>query len=307
MIVCDSLTKQFGAQTAVSSATFRCEPGTVTGFLGPNGAGKSTTLRMICGLTPPTSGSATIDGRRYSEIPNPARMVGVMLDASAQHPGRTGRETLSLTAATLGLPKADAAAMMERVGLDPSAAKKRVGSYSLGMRQRLGIASAMIGEPQILILDEPANGLDPEGIRWMRTLLREIADAGGTVLVSSHLLSEIQQVADRLLVINQGQIVADGSAAELLAAAPTKTAVSVTATDPHALAAAFEQAGIFWQYGADGTTFQADAEAAAVGAAALAGGVVLTRLEPHGTVALEDLFMSLTRSAAAPPSTGAQS
>jgi len=304
MIVCDALTKRFGEQTAVSEASFRCEPGTVTGFLGPNGAGKSTTLRMICGLTPPTSGTATIGGRHYSEIPNPAHMVGVMLDASAQHPGRTGKETLSLTAATLGLEKTDVGAMFERVGLEEKDAKKRVGTYSLGMRQRLGIASALIGEPKILILDEPANGLDPEGIRWMRTLLREIADGGGTVILSSHLLSEIEQVADRLLVINGGTIVADGSVKELLAAGPVTDTISVTATDPHALAAAFEQAGIFWQYAADGTTFQAKAEAAAVGAAALAGGVVLTRLEPQGGIALEDLFLSLT--AAAPATEGGQ-
>ena len=215
MIVCDGLTKRFGAQTAVSNASFRCEPGTVTGFLGPNGAGKSTTLRMICGLTPPSAGTATIGGRHYSEIPNPAHLVGVMLDASAQHPGRTGKETLSLTAATLGLEKTDVGAMFERVGLDEKAAKKRVGSYSLGMRQRLGIASALIGDPKILILDEPANGLDPEGIRWIRLFLREQAQAGRTVLLSSHLMGELAETVDDVVVIVGGRIVADGTLAEV--------------------------------------------------------------------------------------------
>ncbi len=297
MIACEGLTKRYDGVARVSDVSFTCEPGTVTGFLGPNGAGKSTTLRMICGLTIPNAGAATIGGRPYAEIPNPARQVGVMLDASAQHPGRTGRETLSLTAATIGLGGKDVDAMIERVGLAPSAAKKRVKTYSLGMRQRLGIAGTLVGEPKVLVLDEPANGLDPEGIRWMRTLLRDFADDGGTVLLSSHLLAEVEQVADRLVVIAGGKIVAAGTTEELLAAAPESATVSVTATDPHALAAALEHAGIWWQYGPDGTTFQAKAEAEAIGRAALAGGVVLTRLESERGTSLEDLFLSLTATA----------
>jgi len=295
MIVCEGITKRFGAQLAVDNASFSCQPGAVTGFLGPNGAGKSTTLRMICGLTPPTSGSATIDGRSYRAIPNPAHHVGVMLDASAQHPGRTGRETLRLIAETIGVADGREAEMLERVGLDASAAKKRVGDYSLGMRQRLGIAGALIGDPKVLVLDEPANGLDPEGIRWMRGILREFADNGGTVVLSSHILSEVEQVADRIVVINRGQIVADGTPDELqqLTASGPATML-VTATDPHALAKALKDAGIWWQYAGDGTTFNVSGEAAAIGTAALRGQVVLTRLEPAARRSLEDLFLSLT-------------
>lgn len=295
MIVCDGLTKRFGEQVAVDNASFTCEPGTVTGFLGPNGAGKSTTLRMICGLTPPSSGEATIDGRPYRSIPNPAHLVGVMLDASAQHPGRTGRETLKLIADSIGVSDEQAAAMLERVGLDPSAAKKRVGNYSLGMRQRLGIAGALVGDPKILILDEPANGLDPEGIRWMRGILREFADNGGTVVLSSHLLSEVEQVADKIVVINRGQIIADGTPDDLRKAQDAgPSTMLVTATDAHALAAALEKAGIWWQYAQDGSTFDVAGEPAAIGEAALRGEVVLTRLEPARRGSLEDLFISLT-------------
>src|SRR6478609_6583717 len=172
MITAENLTKRYHHHIAVDDVSFTCEPGTVTGFLGPNGAGKSTTLRMLTGLTPPTAGRVAIDGRSYPELPNPGRLVGVMLDAAAQHPGRTGLETLRITARLLDLPKGRAAEMLERVGLG-DVGKRRVGDYSLGMRQRLGIGSALIGDPAILVLDEPANGMDPEGIRWMRELLRD--------------------------------------------------------------------------------------------------------------------------------------
>ena len=221
MIEVDDLSKRYGAQLAVDGVSFRCEPGTITGFLGPNGAGKSTTLRMICGLTPPTSGATSVLGTGYRDLPNPGRQVGVLLDASAQHAGRSGREVLRLTADVLGVDRRRVPELLDRVGLPKTAAKKRVGNYSLGMRQRLGIAQALIGEPEVLILDEPANGLDPEGIFWMRELLRDFADRAGTVLLSSHLLREVEVIADQLVVIGDGRIVAQGSKAELLAATGT--------------------------------------------------------------------------------------
>jgi ABC-2 type transport system ATP-binding protein len=213
MIQVEHLSKRFGPRMAVSDVSFRCEPGTITGFLGPNGAGKSTTLRMICGLTPPSEGSATVLGADYRRIPNPGRHVGVLLDASAQHSGRTGKEVLTLGARTLGVDGARVTELLERVGLGGRDARKRVSAYSLGMRQRL----ALLGDPAVLILDEPANGLDPEGIVWMRGLLREFADRAGTVLLSSHLLYEIEAVADDIVVIGGGRVVAQGPLDELLA------------------------------------------------------------------------------------------
>jgi ABC-2 type transport system ATP-binding protein len=213
----DHLSKRYGVRTAVEDVSFRCAPGTVTGFLGPNGAGKSITMRMICGLTPPSSGSATIDGVRYADMPNPGRCVGVLLDASAMHPGRTGREALTLAALVLDVDRRRVAEVLDAVGLDAAAAQRRVGEYSLGMRQRLGLAHALLGDPKVLILDEPANGLDSTGIYWMRTLLRDYADRGGTVLLSSHLLREVEVVADRLVVIVRGRIAANGTKDELMA------------------------------------------------------------------------------------------
>src|SRR6266545_4196349 len=238
MITVENLTKRYGSHTAVSDVSFTCEPGTITGFLGPNGAGKSTTLRMLTGLTPPTSGTSTIAGHRYSDLRNPGRMVGVMLDAAAQHPGRTGRETLRLSASLLGVPKSRVEESLERVGL-ADAGTRRVGQYSLGMRQRLGIASALLGDPAVLILDEPANGMDPEGIRWMRGLLRDFAGRGGTVILSSHLLGEVQATVDRLVVIGGGRIVANGSLEELLAGSGTL----VRGLDPIGLNQALTAAG----------------------------------------------------------------
>jgi ABC-2 type transport system ATP-binding protein len=188
----------------------------VTGFLGPNGAGKSTTLRMHTGLASPTAGRATVCGKPYVELPNPGRTVGVVLDASAQHPGRTGLETLRLAARLLGLPGQRAEEMLHAVGLG-DAGRRRVGAYSLGMRQRLGIGVALLGEPSVLVLDEPANGMDPAGIRWLRDLLREFAAGGGTVLLSSHLLAEMQSTVDRLVVVTGGRIVAEDDLTGVLA------------------------------------------------------------------------------------------
>ena len=221
MIIVEELSKHYRTHTAVDAVSFRAEPGSVTGFLGPNGAGKSTTMRMMTGLTPPSSGHASILGVPYDILPNPGRHVGVLLDASAQHPGRTGREVLRLGAMLMGLSRRRVDEMLEVVGLTDSEGDRRTGNYSLGMRQRLGIAHALLGDPQVLILDEPVNGLDPAGIHWMRGLLKGFADRGGTVLLSSHLLHEIEVIADHLVVIVRGAIVADGSKAELLAAAGT--------------------------------------------------------------------------------------
>jgi ABC-2 type transport system ATP-binding protein len=290
MIDVDHLTKRYGAQLAVNDISFRCEPGTVTGFLGPNGAGKSTTLRMICGLTPPTAGSASVLDTDYRTLDNPGRRVGVLLDASAQHAGRTGREVLTLSAQILGVPRPRVDELLDRVGLSRAAAKKRVGNYSLGMRQRLGIAHALLGDPQVLILDEPANGLDPEGIFWMRGLLREFADRAGTVLLSSHLLREVEAIADQLVMINDGRIVADGPKHELLAA----SGVIVRGLDTAALHQALADAGLVATPGADGALL-VEAEAEDVGRAAAAAGIVLLELRPADGGGLEELFLSLTR------------
>ena len=216
MITATSLTKRYRRIAAVDGVTFSCEPGTITGFLGRNGAGKSTTLRMITGLTRPDAGRATVAGKPFADLRNPARTVGTLLDAAAFHDGRTGRETLQIACTMTGVPKARASILLAAVGLSGDA-NRRVGTYSLGMRQRLGLAHALVGEPSVLILDEPANGLDPEGIAWIRTLLRDFAARGGTVLLSSHLLAQVQATADHLVIIDQGSVVARGSQASLLA------------------------------------------------------------------------------------------
>ena len=301
MITVEHLTKRYGAQLAVSDVSFSCAPGTVTGFLGPNGAGKSTTLRAVCGLTLPTSGTATVGGRPYRELPNAGRHVGVLLDAGAQHSGRTGREALTLAALVQGVPRSRVDDVLEHVGLAGKPAGKRVGKYSLGMRQRLGLAMALLGDPQVLVLDEPANGLDPDGIFWMRGLLRGFADRGGTVLLSSHLLREVEAVADQLVVIAGGRIVAQGSSEELLAG----TGTLVRARDREALSAALTTAGIGVVAGpADGLV--ADAPAEAVGIAAATARVPLLELRPAGGDRLEELFRSLTGpSVGGPPTTTA--
>ncbi|MGH3480061.1 MAG: ABC transporter ATP-binding protein, partial [Nocardioidaceae bacterium] len=288
MIAVDHLSKRYGSQLAVDDISFVCEPGTVTGFLGPNGAGKSTTLRMICGLTPPTAGSATVLDRPYRKLDNPGRRVGVMLDASAQHAGRTGREILTIAQRMMGLPGRRVAEMLELVSLTETEANRRVGNYSLGMRQRLGIATALIGDPAVLILDEPANGLDPAGIRWMRDLLRDYADRGGTVLLSSHLLREIEVIADDIVMIGNGRIVSQGSKTELLQAAGTV----VRAADMHALRRALDASGVETTVPGDGT-LRTDADSSRVGRVALEAGVALTELRTADG-GLEDMFLELT-------------
>ncbi len=289
MIVVEELTKRYGSFTAVDHVSFTVEPGSVTGFLGPNGAGKSTAMRMMVGLTPPSTGHATILGVPYAQIPNPGRQVGVLLDASAQHAGRTGREVLSLGAMLMGLPDTRVDQLLEVVGLTRAEAKRRVGNYSLGMRQRLGIAHALLGDPSVLILDEPANGLDPAGIHWMRGLLRGFAERGGTVFLSSHLLNEVEIIADQLLVIGRGTIVAQGSKNDLV----SKSGILVRALSLADLRAALTKAGLsFDDTGSDALIVAASAEQ--ISRAAMADQVVLTELRPAESEGLENLFLQLT-------------
>ena len=290
MITVESVTKTYGRdQTAVNDVSFTAATGRVTGFLGPNGAGKSTTMRIVVGLTPPSSGTATIDGRRFSDLPNPGLEVGVLLDASAQHAGRTGREILTVAQRTMGLPRARVAEMLDLVSLTSHEADRRVRDYSLGMRQRLGIATALLGDPEVLILDEPANGLDPAGIRWMRDLLRGFANDGGTVLLSSHLLHEIEVIADDLVVIGNGKIVARGTKSDLLAAAGTV----VRARDAAALAQAMERAGLTITVHPDGSV-HTDAAPDQVGEIAVDARLVLTELRAADGAGLEEMFLELT-------------
>ena len=288
MITIDNLTRKYGHTVAVDDISFVAEAGRVTGFLGPNGAGKSTTMRMVVGLTTPTSGTTTVAGRRYADLPNPGLEVGVMLDASAQHAGRTGREILTIAQRTMGVAASRVDEMLELVSLTPSEADRRVGNYSLGMRQRLGIATALIGNPGVLVLDEPANGLDPAGIRWMRDLLRDFADRGGTVLLSSHLLREVEIVADDIVMIGGGRIVRQGTKADLLRGVGS----TVRATDVAALRTALHAAGADTTASADGTV-TTDADPARVGEVALRAGVAVIELRPADS-GLEDVFLQLT-------------
>lgn len=290
MIDVQGLTKVYGGFTAVDNVSFTCRPGAVTGFLGPNGAGKTTTMRVMAGLTPATSGRVTVGGHLYHDIPNPGRHVGVLLDASAQHSGRTGREILTIGAETMGLPMSRVDEMLELVSLEPSEAKRRLRNYSLGMKQRLGIAHALLGDPSVLILDEPANGLDPAGIRWMRGLLKSCADRGGTVLLSSHLLNEVELIADEMILIGRGKIVARGDKTSLLAM-DANVSTLVTSQDNRRLAAALHQAG--HEVTEEGEELRAACAPEHVGRAALEAQVVLTGLR-NGAAGLEDLFLELT-------------
>lgn len=294
MITATSLTKRYGARAAVQDVSFSCAPGTVTGFLGPNGAGKSTTLRMLCGLAHATAGRSTVLGRAYAEIPNPGRHVGVLIDASAAHAGRRGRETLAITAQLLGVAYTRVDEMLELVDLDTDAARKRVREYSLGMRQRLGIAGALLGDPQVLILDEPANGLDPVGMRWMRGLLRDFASRGGTVLLSSHLLHEVEAIADHLVIIANGRIVAQGAPAELVHG---REGTRVRSADDEALRRALGSHSIQVTLAEDGALL-ADAPAEAVSDVAFAAGVAVRELRSSGED-LEQLFFQLTENGSA--------
>ncbi|MER7379067.1 ABC transporter ATP-binding protein [Streptomyces lanatus] len=235
-ITIDGLTKRYGTVTAVDDLTFDVEPGVVTGFLGPNGAGKTTTLRMLLGLVTPTAGRALIDGRRYAELTEPRRAVGAVLEATGFHPGRSGRDHLRILALAGGIPGSRVEEVLDRVGLADSG-HRRVGGYSLGMRQRLGLAAALLGEPKVLVLDEPANGLDPAGMADLRDLLRDLADEGHTVLMSSHVLSEVAQTVDRVVILAGGTLRYAGPLTELTAKGETLEAAflrltSAPDTDP---------------------------------------------------------------------------
>jgi ABC-2 type transport system ATP-binding protein len=293
VITVEAVTKRYGHFTAVNDVTFTAAPGRVTGFLGPNGAGKSTTMRVIVGLTPPTTGIAHVLGRRFVDLPNPGLEVGVLLDASAQHAGRTGREVLALAADIMGLPRSRVDEMIGLVGLTGAEASRRLRDYSLGMRQRLGIAHALLGDPTVLILDEPANGLDPAGIRWMRGLLKGYADQGGTVFLSSHLLHEVEQIADEMILIGNGRIVARGTRDELLREATGGVHTTlVTAVDNPQLSAALTEKGFTVHPAGEG--LRVTAEPVDVGRVAAAQQIVLTDLRAGHEGGLEDLFLELT-------------
>lgn len=289
MIQVQNLVKTYGDFTAVDDVSFTAEAGRVTGFLGPNGAGKSTTMRVMTGLTPASRGTATVLGTPYEELRNPGRHVGVLLDASAQHAGRTGREILSVSAMTLGVSGQRVDQMLEVVGLTPKEARRRVRNYSLGMRQRLGLANALLGDPKVLILDEPANGLDPAGIRWMRDLLGTFAAEGGTVLLSSHLLHEIERIADDIVVIGRGKIVASGTKEELL----RPSGSLVRSIDDAKLEAALTAEGITVS-SLPGGGLHVEADTPRVGSLAFSAGLVLTELRGADSQGLEDMFLDLT-------------
>src|SRR5947207_2051960 len=295
-IVVSGLTKYYKKVKAVDHLSFTVEPGRVTGFLGPNGAGKTTTLRMILNLVRPTAGTATIGGRRYADLRNPIRHVGAVLEASSAHKGRTGRNHLRIICMSAGIPLERADEVLECVGLTPAANRKFKG-YSLGMRQRLGIAAALIGDPHVLILDEPANGLDPEGIRWMRGLLKALADAGRTILVSSHLLSEMEILADELVIIAAGQLVRQGTVSDIVDSMAHTGQVRVRTPQADALTKALGETVTVSTNG-DGALLITGADAPTVGAVALRAGVELHELVPERPD-LEDIFLELTKGKAA--------
>ncbi|HEX3812950.1 MAG TPA: ABC transporter ATP-binding protein [Mycobacteriales bacterium] len=284
------LTKAFGAIRAVDNLSFAVEPGSVTGFLGPNGAGKTTTLRMLLGLVTPTAGTAQIGGRRYSQLHNPMHTVGAVLEAASFHPGRSGRNHLRVYCAAAGLPSSRADAALEMVGLADSGGRK-VKGYSLGMRQRLGLAVAMLGDPSVLILDEPSNGLDPEGIKWLRRFTRTLAEQGRTVLVSSHLLSEVENTVDRVVILARGRLVRQGTITELQAEAGTS--VIVRTPTPDVLGPVLAQAGAHAQPTGPDTIQVTGMDAPTVGHHAFVAGVELHELRPMQT-GLEDIFFQLT-------------
>jgi ABC-2 type transport system ATP-binding protein len=291
MIEVNGLTKRYGSTTAVDGLSFTVRPGHVTGFLGPNGAGKSTTLRLILGLDAPTAGTAIIDGRPFRGRRRGLRDAGALLDATAVSAGRSAAAHLAALARSNGLPASRVAAVLEQVGL-AAVAGKRVGDFSLGMKQRLGIAAAMLGDPGVLIFDEPVNGLDPEGIRWVRGLFRGLAAEGRTVLVSSHLMSEMEHTADHLIVIGRGQLIADTPVAAFVEQG-ARSHVALRTPSPAALTAALTTAGGSVTPGPDGLLEVTGLPAAEVGDLALAAGLALHELAPR-RASLEDAFMELT-------------
>lgn len=290
MIVVEGLTKRYGATTAVDDLSFTVRTGCVTGFLGPNGSGKSTTMRCMIGLDRMNAGSATFDGRRYRELSNPLHEVGALLDAGNAHSGRSARNHLRWLAATNRLPASRADEVLEMVGLQ-QVAKKRVGQFSLGMKQRLGIASVLLGDPRVVILDEPANGLDPEGIRWIREMLKHLASQGRAVLVSSHLLSEMALIADELVVIGKGRLIAQCTVDQFIDQHAKKWVVVRSPQLPRLVDAA-SAAGHRVVTGAEGAEFHG-VDAAVIGELAAANGIVLHQLATQ-TGSLEDAFLEVT-------------
>jgi ABC-2 type transport system ATP-binding protein len=293
VIQLDNLTKHYGDVVAVDGLSVEIRPGVVTGFLGPNGSGKSTTMRIILGLDHPTRGTATINGRPYRELAYPLREVGALLDAKALHPSRSARNHLRALAASNDIAFARVDEVLERVGLS-KVATKRAGKYSLGMGQRLGIAAAMLGDPQILLFDEPVNGLDPEGIRWVRDFFRGLAAEGRTVLVSSHLMSEMALTADEIIVIGRGRLIRQGTIDDLTAT--LRGTVVVRSPDAGALSTALRAAGFGVADGTDAALVVSGASAEQVGELASAGGFTLHELTPQ-RASLEEVFMELTADA----------
>jgi ABC-2 type transport system ATP-binding protein len=292
MIEANGLTKDYGEKRAVDGLTFTVRPGIVTGFLGPNGSGKSTTMRMIIGLDRPTAGTVTVNGKSYSGYPAPLHEVGALLEARAVHTGRSAYYHLLALAQTHGVPKARVTEVIDRVGLH-EVARKRVGKFSLGMGQRLGIAAALLADPEILMLDEPANGLDPEGIQWIRNMLKEFAAEGRTVFVSSHVMSEMALIAEHLIVIGRGKLIADVDVDAFVRGA-SKNAVHVRSPQAAELAAALAGPGVTVGSGKDDELEVTGLSSEQVGEAAAARGIVLHELSPV-RASLEEAFMDVTR------------
>ena len=291
----ESLTKRFGDIVAVDDLSFELERGTITGFLGPNGAGKTTTLRMVVGLVAPTSGQALVFGRRYVELADPSHQVGAALEAADFHPGRSGRDHLRMLAEAVDLPRSRVEEVLRLVELD-GAAHRRVKTYSLGMRQRLGLATALLGDPELLILDEPANGLDPAGVRWLRDFLRDFAGQQRTVLISSHVLAEIAQTVDDIVIINHGRLVTESSLGELTGR--STRAVHVRTPEPARLKEALMKAGIRFGAGHDDEVLVYGTTVEQVGDIAFGAGVPLHELGSESS-SLEDIFLGLTAEEAA--------
>jgi ABC-2 type transport system ATP-binding protein len=292
MIQVRGLTKRFPKLTAVDNLDFEVRPGSVTGFLGPNGAGKTTTLRMILGLIRPTAGQAAIDGRKFSDLPNPQSAVGAVLEGSSFHLGRTGRNHLGVLATAGRVPRTRVDEVLELVDLS-EAARVRVRKYSMGMRQRLALAAALLADPGALLLDEPANGLDPQGIRWLRTFLRSRADEGRTVLVSSHVLAEVAQTVDRVIVISKGRLLADAPLNEIV---PAAHKIRVRTPEPDKLTAALDGHGLKWKRSErSDVLFVLDGSSEAVGETAASAGVPVHEMSAEQPT-LEDVFLELTGS-----------
>ncbi len=291
-ILIEGLTKRYGPVLAVDDLSFSVPAGRVTGFLGPNGAGKTTTLRILLGLVHPTSGSATINGLRYADLANPARTVGAVLEATSFHPGRRAADHLKILAAAARIPLSRVDETLDRVGL-ANAAHRRVGGFSLGMRQRLGLAAALLGDPENLILDEPTNGLDPDGVRWLRGLIRQLAVEGRTVLVSSHLLSEVAQTVDDVVIIANGALVARGPIADVARQAASQFSVLLRTPEPAEAQRALMAAQLDVTLDRDGALVVLGATPDVVGRAVAQAGLTLYEMRPLDRT-LEDVFLELT-------------